>query len=386
MQYRLLLAGDRADFTTLEFDQKRGKLSILANYASPFNASWVELSSSQRGLDQLVGLSEGDESGLLYTFEIDHLKKDCTITSQLPTLGAPGHFIKLRDNTALALGTYLGGSVALYPISRTGNGKILLQNVPRAEILPEFPYQSIGHGPNKARQQQCHVHQILEDSRGILYAPDLGSDRVWILRRDGVQHLEVCGWLQCPPATGARHAVLTPDETIMYVIGELSHTVIAFDVSAAPAESIPPIDGFAPSIIPLEVHPDHQGMMDSAEIGLHPSIPNVIYVSNRWERHIAQREPYLRSVPRDLPPGDAIAIILLSEDGRKVNDIKHVRTGVDVIRGMRLSDDGRYVVVVGQEGGGVEVYGINGERGDKWTLMAALKEGLENGIKHAIWL
>lgn len=91
MQYRLLLAGDRADFTTLEFDQKRGKLSILANYAAPFNASWVELSSSQRGLDQLVGLSEGAESGLLYTFEIDHLKKDCTITSQLPTLGAPGH-------------------------------------------------------------------------------------------------------------------------------------------------------------------------------------------------------------------------------------------------------------------------------------------------------
>ncbi|GAT26303.1 hypothetical protein RIB2604_02008850 [Aspergillus luchuensis] len=386
MQYRLLLAGDRADFTTLEFDQKRGKLSILANYAAPFNASWVELSSSQRGLDQLVGLSEGNESGLLYTFEIDHLKKDYTITSQLPTLGAPGHcsdnlvslVVKLHDNTALALGTYLGGSVALYPISRTDNGKILLQNVPRAEILPEFPYQSIGHGPNKARQQQCHVHQILEDSRGIIYAPDLGSDRVWILRRDGAQHLEVCGWLQCPPGTGARHAVLTPNE--------LSHTVIAFDVSAAPAEGIPPIGGFAPSIIPPEVHPDHQGMMDSAEISLHPSIPNVIYASNRWERHIAQREPYLRSVPRDLPPGDAIAIILLSEDGRKVNDIKHVRTGVDVIRGMRLSDDGRYAVVVGQEGGGVEVYEINGEKGDKWTLMAALKEGLENGIKHAIWL
>ena len=91
MQNRLLLAGDRADFTTLQFDQKKGKLSILANYAAPFNASWVELSSSQRGVDQLVGLSEGDESGLLYTLEIDHLEKDCTITSQLPTLGAPGH-------------------------------------------------------------------------------------------------------------------------------------------------------------------------------------------------------------------------------------------------------------------------------------------------------
>ncbi|GKZ52011.1 hypothetical protein AbraIFM66951_009358, partial [Aspergillus brasiliensis] len=165
---------------------------------------------------------------------------------------------------------------------------------------------------------------------------------------------------------------------MMYVIGELSHTVIAFDVSSAPADAIPPIDGFAPNIIPPEVHSDHQAMMDSAEISLHPSIPNVVYVSNRWERHIAKREPHLQNVPQDLPQGDAIAIILLSDDGRKVKNIKHVRTNLDVIRGMRLSDDGKYVVVAGQEGGGVEVYAITGDKGDKWTLVAGLNEGLES--------
>ncbi|GKZ36835.1 hypothetical protein AbraIFM66950_008067 [Aspergillus brasiliensis] len=386
MQYRLLLSGDRADFTTLTLDLDTRELSILANYAAPYNASWVECLSSQRGLDQLVGLSEGDESGLLYSFEIDHERGACTIISQLPTLGAPGHFTKLRDNSAMALGTYLGGSIALYPISIAEDGKIILQDLRRTEILPKFPYQSNGHGPNKSRQQQCHVHQILEDRRGLLYAPDLGSDRVWILQCDGVQTLAVCGWLQCPPGTGPRHAVLTPDEKLIYVIGELSHTVIAFDLSSAPADAIPPIDGFAPNIIPPEVHSDHQAMMDSAEISLHPSIPNVVYVSNRWERHIAKREPHLQNVPRDLPPGDAIAIILLSDDGRKVKNIKHVRTNLDVIRGMRLSDDGGYVVVVGQEGGGVEVYEISGDRGDKWTLVAGLNEGLESGLKHVIWL
>lgn len=128
---------------------------------------------------------------------------------------------------------------------------------------------------------------------------------------------------------------------IMYVIGELSHTVIAFDLSTAPAEAIQPIDGFAPNIIPSTVHPAHQSMMDSAEICLHPTIPNVLYVSNRWERHIAQREPHLKNVPKELPPGDAVAIILLSDDGKMVKDMKHVRTNVDVIRGMRLSDDGK---------------------------------------------
>ena len=172
----------------------------------------------------------------------------------------------------------------------------------------------------------------------------------------------------------------------MYVIGELSHTIVAFDLSTSPSEAMQPIEGFAPNIIPPTVHPDHQFMMDSAEICIHPTFPNVLYVSNRWERHIAQREPHLKNVSKELPPGDAVAIILLSDDGKKVDSIKHVRTNVDVIRGMRLTDDGQYVVVVGQEGGGVEVYEISGEKGDIWTLVAGLNEGLESGIKHAIWL
>ena len=172
----------------------------------------------------------------------------------------------------------------------------------------------------------------------------------------------------------------------MYVLGELSHTVVAFDLSTCPAEAIQPIDNFASNVIPPSVHPGHQFMMDSAEICLHPNIPNVLYVSNRWERHIAAREPHLDNVPEELPSGDAIAIILLSDDGRKVQCVKHVRTNLDTIRGMRLTEDGKYVVVVGQEGGGVEVYDIGGDRGDAWTLVTSLRDSLESGIKHAVWL
>jgi 6-phosphogluconolactonase (cycloisomerase 2 family) len=214
--------------------------------------------------------------------------------------------------------------------------------------------------------------------------------------------MDLCGWLECPPGTGARHAVFSPDgmslqrhtaelahqtlETIMYVIGELSHTVVAFDLCFVPSNAILPIDGFAPNIIPPDIHPDHQFMLDSSEICLHPTIPNVLYVSNRWSRHIAQRQPELKNVPKDLPTGDDIAVILLGDDGKKVKTLKHVRTNVDVIRGMRLSNDGKYAVVVGQEGGGVEIYSITGEAGDIWILEADLSEGLESGLKHAIWL
>lgn len=172
----------------------------------------------------------------------------------------------------------------------------------------------------------------------------------------------------------------------MYVIGELSHAVVAFRLQSKPYAGILPIDGFAPNVIPPDIHANHQGMMDAAEICLHPTIPNVLYVSNRWARHIARREPQLKDVPKELPSGDDIAIILLSEDGTKIEDTKHIRTGLDVIRGMRLSDDGKYVVAVGQEGGGIAIYEIRGMRGDDWKLVAALDTSVESGLKHAIWL
>lgn len=174
-------------------------------------------------------------------------------------------------------------------------------------------------------------------------------------------------------------------EDMMYVIGELSHTVLAFDLLASPAESIQPIDGFAPNIIPPSVHPNHHALMDSAELCLHPKIPNVLYATNRWEKHI-ERTSHLANVPNERPSGDAVAIILLSDDGMKVVETKFVRTRLDTIRGMRIHHDGSYVVLAGQEGGGIEIYSITGTRGDSWTLVADLNKGLEDGIKHAIWL
>jgi hypothetical protein len=91
MKHKLLISGERADFTTLELDLEKKELRVLANYPAPFNASWIEPTSTKQSTDRLVGLSEGVESGLLFTFEIDHTAKACKITSQQPTLGAPGH-------------------------------------------------------------------------------------------------------------------------------------------------------------------------------------------------------------------------------------------------------------------------------------------------------
>lgn len=223
---------------------------------------------------------------------------------------------------------------------------------------------------------------------------------MWVLRRDA-EELETRFWLQCPIGTGPRHAVFSPNQKVIYVLGELSHRILAFDLPAVRYKNgrpqvthpnIQPIANFYPSIIPPNILNHHAAVMDSGELCANPKQPRVLYASNRWERHIAERLPRVDCAPvAVLPPppqGDAVAIVTLEVGGRAVKEIKHFRTGVDVIRGMRVSRDGKVVVVLGEEGGGVEVYEIHGRWGQNWTFVASLRESseFEGKLQHAVWL
>lgn len=82
--------------------------------------------------------------------------------------------------------------------------------------------------------------------------------------------------------------------------------------------------------------------------------------------------------------GDSITVVLLDEDGSSVVDMQWVETGLDWIRGMRISDDGRWLACAGEYGGGLEIYEISGERGEVMNLRAA-----DVGIKDVncvLWL
>lgn len=88
---KLLLSGERENFTVVSFEPEQRTISVDAQYPAPFNASWIEPQRVNGQVDQLIGLSEGEEAGLVYTFEIDHGTKTSRITSQQFTLGAPAH-------------------------------------------------------------------------------------------------------------------------------------------------------------------------------------------------------------------------------------------------------------------------------------------------------
>jgi 6-phosphogluconolactonase (cycloisomerase 2 family) len=267
-----------------------------------------------------------------------------------------------------------------------------------SDIAPEsespnlkFPFLYEGKkAPNPTRQDTSHPHQVIEGEGGKLYVPDLGNDRIWIVKREGESGLKVDGYLQSNEGAGPRHAALSTDGGSfpphplitgkhLYVLTELHSSLLIFDLTT---DSQHPLPETETSLVPPNVPSTHSIYMNAAELIVHPTIPRVLYGSNRLELQIPDKAPSLPEIPKT--SGDTVAIILLNEAGDRVEQVKHVRTGCDAVRGMQISKDGKYIALAGQYQGGVEVWSVGGERGDVWKLAA--KEEAIKGVNDFVWL
>jgi 6-phosphogluconolactonase (cycloisomerase 2 family) len=80
-----------------------------------------------------------------------------------------------------------------------------------------------------------------------------------------------------------------------------------------------------------------------------------------------------------------VAIVTLSNRGDAVEGIQIVQTGANFIRGMATTPDGRYLGLVGQKGGEIEIYECKGERGEKIELVARSEGQVELGTD-LVWV
>ncbi|QEO15333.1 lactonase family protein [Agromyces intestinalis] len=90
-----------------------------------------------------------------------------------------------------------------------------------------------GHGPRADRQEAPHPHQVvLDPARDRVLVPDLGADRVRVLRLDADGRLghEASADLLLHPGAGPRHLVVVDDVAI--VANELDRTVSVVDLAS----------------------------------------------------------------------------------------------------------------------------------------------------------
>jgi 6-phosphogluconolactonase len=149
-------------------------------------------------------------------------------------------------------------------------------------------FQSVGNGtgPNPARQEGSHAHQIITDLDGNhVFGVDLGADKVNVLNLDpatGVFSPNTVPFAPVASGSGPRHMAFHPDRQHAYVLDELVSSITVFVYDPARAAFI-----WKQTISTLP--PDFSGTNTTAEIRVHPS-GRFLYNTNRGHNSVTMFE------------------------------------------------------------------------------------------------
>lgn len=194
------------------FDDETGIFETLDLAVAADNPAFL----AARG-EMLYAVNEQHEGGVS---AFRRSGTDLALVNTQPSGGSlPCHLAAGDDWVAVA--NYGSGHVTLFPTA-TGDGRLL----PMADSR-----QHRGSGPNQARQENAHAHEVHRLGSALLVVPDLGTDKVHRYTvRDQRLHDE--GAVALQPGSGPRHVARHPVLPLLYVLNELANTV---DVLTWPA-------------------------------------------------------------------------------------------------------------------------------------------------------
>ena len=169
--------------------------------------------------------------------------------------------------------SYTSGNFQVFPILADGSIGAMTDN-----------FQSVGNGtgPNPARQEGPHAHQILTDLAGNhVFGVDLGADKVNVWNLDSDTGKLIANTVPFAPiasGSGPRHMAFHPDRQHAYVLSELASSVTVFDYDPVRAAFI-----WQQTISTLP--PDFSGTNTTAEIRIHPN-GRFLYNTNRGHNSV----------------------------------------------------------------------------------------------------
>ena len=246
-----------------------GAWSPVQTVAGEQNPSFLALDPQQRFLYAV----HGGNASQVSAFAVDPQDGRLTLLNRQPSHGANPVYPAI-DVTGhwLVLANYTGQSIAAYPLGEDG----------RLGEATDVVVHTGPLGPNPARQDTPHPHQITWDAAGrFLFVPDLGLDRTYIYRLSDAGRFVAHepAFVASPPGSGPRHIAFHPSNTQAYLLHEMGNllTTFAYDADRGlldPRQSI--------STIP----PDYAATTTAAEVAVAPS-GRFVYASNRGHDSMA---------------------------------------------------------------------------------------------------
>ncbi|NBM14617.1 lactonase family protein [Streptomyces sp. GC420] len=310
-------AGGRG-ILTATVEPRTGSLTVLHTTETVPDPSFLALSADGHVLH---AVSE-TESGAVYAFDVRG-ERPVPLGGPVPVeADSPTHLTVAGD--LLLTANYGSGSVTALALGADGT--------------PSGPARVMAHrgsGPDAARQQGPHAHQVLPDPTGRwLLCVDLGTDSVWIRAADTLRlHREAA----LRPGSGPRHLAFHPAGRHAYVVGELDPVVTVCRWNAEEG-----------ALVPLGETPLGPGTAGAAG-GHYPSEPVVsrdgrfLWVAGRGR--------------------DSITVLALDEAGESAAPVTTVPCGGHWPRDLTLDPTGRRLYAANERSGTVTWFDVDPETG-----------------------
>jgi len=205
---------------SFSLDPVTGKMNNWGLAAKSDNASFLAFSSNRKFL---LAVNETNEEhnhnmGYIESFLVIEKEHQLKLVNKVPSGGANPCYVSANQSGYVLAANYTGGNVALFRLDDAGKlgGFVDLQ-------------QHFGHGPNKERQMEPHVHSaFFEPFTNRVFVSDLGTDQVSVyLLNDASSKLVNAPFpvINIAPGSGPRHLAFHPKIKIVYVINELSNDI-----------------------------------------------------------------------------------------------------------------------------------------------------------------
>ena len=313
------------------FDPASGTIDSTGLAAETANPSFLAVDPNDKYLYAVneVGNFQGRHAGAVSAYAIARETGKLSFLQQVSSLGAdPAHLTLDRRGRYLLVANYTGGNIAVFPVEKDG----------RLGARTAF-VQHAGSSVNKERQAGPHAHavQVTADNKFVLVA-DLGLDELLVYRFDaktGGLSPANPPFVKVAPGSGPRHFAMTPNGKFVYLVNELSSTVIvySFDGSSGRMTELQTI-----STLPG----DFKGENTTAEIAT-DTAGKFLYASNRGD--------------------DTIAIFAIDAKTGKLSLVDRVKTGGKEPRHFTFDPTGKWLFAENQTSNDIRVFSVDPNSG-----------------------
>lgn len=250
------------------FNEDTGEVTYLSGLKGISNPSYLIPSVNGERI-YAVGEDEG-ETSTANAIRFDKEQGLMTLLNSQRTGGGAPCYITLNPSGKFVItANYMGGSITIFPLNQDG------RLMPNSRLI-----SFTGHGPDKERQSQAHLHCVeFTPEHKYMLANDLGTDQIHIFPisatvTEGISHTlldEAKEYqIKVEPGSGPRHICFHPNQKFAYLINELSGKITVFSYDQGKLKNLQSIEC------------DTIGARGSGDIHISPD-GRFVYASNRLQ-------------------------------------------------------------------------------------------------------